>query len=68
MNLSFDIVHEKGILATYTIPNAQEGHMLPAETKAYQVSVFNNEKAVGLIKYQLDWIRPEIIKPEVKSK
>jgi hypothetical protein len=28
MNLSFDIVHEKGILATYTIKNAEEGGML----------------------------------------
>ena len=28
MNLSFDVVHTQGILATYTIKNAEEGGML----------------------------------------
>lgn len=26
------------------------------QTKAYQVSLFNKDKAVGTIKYQIDWI------------
>lgn len=57
MNLSFDVVHEKGILATYTIKNLQEAKVLLEDPKAYQVSLFNQGKAVGLIKYQLDWLR-----------
>lgn len=28
MNLSFDVVHAQGVLATYTIKNAEEGGML----------------------------------------
>ena len=28
MNLSFDVVHTQGVLATYTVKNAQEGGML----------------------------------------
>ena len=57
MNLSFDVVHEQGILATYTIKNAEEGGMLNPQPKAFQVSLFNKDKAVGNIKYQLDWIK-----------
>ncbi len=57
MNLSFDVVHTQGVLATYTIPNAQEGGMLNDQPKAFQVSLFNKDKAIGLIKYQLDWIK-----------
>lgn len=57
MNLSFDVVHTKGILATYTVKNAQEGGMLNEQSKAFQVSLFNNDKAIGMIKYQLDWIK-----------
>lgn len=56
-SLTFDVVHEKGILASYTIKNAQEGGALNEQPKAFQVSVFNNDKAVGLIKYQLDWLK-----------
>ena len=51
------MVHEKGILGSYTIKNAKEEGALNEEPKAFQVSVFNNEKAVGLIKYQLDWLK-----------
>lgn len=57
MNLSFDVVHTQGVLATYTIPNAQEGGMLTDQPKAFQVSLFNKDKAVGMIKYQLDLIK-----------
>ncbi len=57
MNLSFDVVHTQGVLATYTIANAQEGGMLNDQPKAFQVSLFNKDKAIGLIKYQLDWIK-----------
>ena len=56
-NLSFDIVHDQGILATYTIKNIEEAKIIQEETKAYQVSLFNQSKAVGLIKYQIDWIK-----------
>jgi hypothetical protein len=31
--------------------------MLNEQPKAFQVSLFNMEKAVGTIKYQLDWIK-----------
>jgi len=57
MNLSFDVVHSEGILATYTIKNAEEGGMLNPQSKAFQVSLFNKDKAIGTIKYQLDWIK-----------
>lgn len=33
--------------------------MLNKEIKAFQVSLFNNDKPIALIKYQLDWIVPE---------
>lgn len=56
-NLTFDVVHDQGVLANYTVKNAEEGGMLNDEPKAFQVSLFNNEKAVGLIKYQLDWLK-----------
>lgn len=55
MSLSFDVVHDQGILANYVIENAQE--VLNEQPKAYQVSLFNNNKAIGNIKYQLDWIK-----------
>ena len=57
MSLTFDVVHEKGVLATYTIKNSKEASILNEEAKAYQVSLFNQNKAVGLIKYQLDWLK-----------
>lgn len=57
MNLTFDVVHTQGVLATYTVKNAQEGGMLNEKPKAFQVSLFNNDKAIGNIKYQLDWIK-----------
>lgn len=57
MNLSFDVVHTQGILATYTIKNAEEGGMLNEQPKAFQVSLFNKDKAIGTIKYQLNWIK-----------
>lgn len=31
--------------------------MLNTEPKAFQVSLFNHDKAIGMIKYQLDWIK-----------
>ena len=58
-SFTFDVVHDEGILATYTIQNAEEAGMMKEESKAYQVSLFNNEKPVGLIKYQLDWLKPK---------
>ena len=57
MNLTFDVIAKQGILGSYTIKNAQEGGMLNEQPKAFQVSLFNMEKAVGTIKYQLDWIK-----------
>ena len=59
MNLTFDVVNEEGILATYTIYNLEKSNILQETSKAYQVSLFNNDKSVGLIKYQLDWIKPK---------
>lgn len=57
LNLTFDVVHTDGILATYTIKNAEEGGVLNENPKAFQVSVFNKDKAIGNIKYQVDWIK-----------
>jgi hypothetical protein len=54
-SLSFEVVHEKGVLASYTIKNVEE--VLCTEAKAYQVSLFNHEKAIGLIKYKLTWVK-----------
>ena len=59
MNLTFDVMHDQGILATYTIENMEKANILVNEPKAYQVSLYNNNKAIGLIKYQLDWIKPK---------
>lgn len=42
MNLTFDVMHSKGLLASYTIKNAEEGGMLNKQSKAFQVSLFNN--------------------------
>ena len=36
--------------------------MLIKEAKAYQVSLFNNDKGVGMIKYKIDWILDHWIK------
>lgn len=58
-SLSFDVIHEEGILGSYTIEDAEKGGVLNEETKAYQVSLFNTEKPVGMIKYQLDWLKPK---------
>jgi hypothetical protein len=54
-SLIFEVVHEKGVLASYTIKNVEE--VLSKEVKAYQVSLFNNERAIGLIKYKLTWVK-----------
>lgn len=56
-NLEFEVVNEEGILAKYIIYDLEKSGLLIENTKAYQVSLFNNEKAVGTIKYQVDWIR-----------
>ena len=56
-NLEFDVVHEEGTLAKYTIHDLEKSNLLIGETKAYQVSLFNKDKAVGTIKYQIDWIK-----------
>jgi hypothetical protein len=58
MSLTFDVVHSEGVLATYTVKNAEEGGMLNPSPKAFQVSLFNNGKAVGMIKYLIEWINP----------
>ena len=58
LNLDFDVVSDDGILAKYTIYDLEKSGLLLDETKAYQVSLFNNDKAVGTIKYQIDWVRP----------
>jgi hypothetical protein len=50
------VVNEEGILAKYTIYDLLKSGLLIEQSKAYQVSLFNNEKAVGTIKYQIDWI------------
>ena len=57
MNLSFEVVNDEGLIASYTITNIEKSNLLQEQSKAYQVSLFNNDKAVGLIKYQVDWIR-----------
>jgi hypothetical protein len=57
MNLSFEVVNDEGLIASYTITNLEKSNILQEQTKAYQVSLFNNDKAAGLIKYQVDWIR-----------
>ena len=41
-NLVFEVVNEEGILATYTIYDLEKSGLLICETKAYQVSLFNN--------------------------
>ena len=56
LNLEFQVVTEKGVLAQYTIYNLEESGLLVDKTKAYRVSLFNEDKAVGHIKYQIDWI------------
>ena len=56
-NLEFDVVHEEGTLAKYTIYDLEKSNLLLGEPKAYQVSLFNKDKAVGTIKYQIDWIK-----------
>ena len=55
-NLEFNVVNEEGILAQYTINDLEKSNLLINQTKAYQVSLFNKDKAVGTIKYQVDWI------------
>jgi hypothetical protein len=50
------VVHTEGILAKFTIYDLEKSGLLIDQTKAYQVSLFNKEKAVGIIKYQVDWI------------
>lgn len=57
-NLEFDVVCNEGTLAKYIIYNLEQSNLLVNQTKAYQVSLFNQEKAVGTIKYQVDWIKP----------
>ena len=57
-NLEFDVVHEEGVLAKYTINDLEKSNLLIEQTKAYQVSLFNKDKAVGTIKYQIDWVKP----------
>ncbi len=59
MSLTFDVVNAEGILATYTIHNIEKSGLIREQTKAYQVSLFNNDKAAGMIKYQIDWIKPK---------
>ncbi len=55
-NLEFDVVTDEGILAKYTIYDIEKSGLMIEQTKAYQVSLFNKDKAVGTIKYQIDWI------------
>jgi hypothetical protein len=31
--------------------------MLNEQPKAFQVSLFNKDKAIGMIKYQLNWVK-----------
>jgi hypothetical protein len=56
--LEFDVVCSEGTLAKYTIYNMEQSNLLLPQTKAYQVSLFNQDKAVGTIKYQIDWVKP----------
>jgi hypothetical protein len=55
-NLEFDVVHEEGILAQYSIYDLEKSNLLISQVKAYQVSLFNKDKAVGTIKYQIEWV------------
>jgi hypothetical protein len=57
-NLEFDVINAEGTLAKYTIYDIEKSGLLLEKTKAYQVSLFNQEKAVGTIKYQVDWVHP----------
>ena len=57
--MTFEVINDKGIIAMYKIKNISEGGVLKDEPKAYQVSLFNSDKAIGLIKYQLDWLKPK---------
>jgi hypothetical protein len=50
-------VHEEGVLAKYTIYDLEKSNLLIDKTKAYQVSLFNKDKAVGTVKYQVDWLK-----------
>lgn len=52
------MVNAEGTLAKYTINDLEKSNLLVNQTKAYQVSLFNQDKAVGTIKYQVDWIHP----------
>ena len=56
-NLDMDVVHTDGVLAKYTIYDLEKSNLLIGDTKAYQVSLFNKDKAVGTIKYQVDWVK-----------
>lgn len=60
MSLTFEVIHEKGIVGLYSIKNIEQGKVLQEQPKAYQVSLFNNDKAIGLIKYKIDWIKPKV--------
>ena len=55
-NLDFHVIHEDGVLAQYSIYDLDKSGLLIDKTKAYQVSLFNKDKAVGAIKYQVTWI------------
>lgn len=55
-NLEIDVVSNSGILAQYAIYDLEQSGLLIEKTKAYQVSLFNRQKSVGTIKYQVDWI------------
>jgi hypothetical protein len=50
------VVHTDGVLAKFAIYDLEKAGLLIGQTKAYQVSLFNQDKAVGSIKYQVDWI------------
>jgi hypothetical protein len=55
-NLEFDVVNAEGTLAKYTINDLEKSNLLVNQTKAYQVSLFNQDKSVGAIKYQVEWV------------
>lgn len=57
-NLEFEVIGEEGILAKYAIYDLEKSGLLLEKAKAYQVSLFNQEKAVGTIKYQVEWVHP----------
>ena len=44
------------MIAEYTIYDLEKSGLLIDKTKAYKVSLFNSQKPVGSIKYQVDWI------------